>query len=178
MIGREMFTSFFATPSPDQIPFSIYELVPIPFNHERKKRIRLAQMPAFIGIESKSLQLIRWSEKEATSCNFELMSSCRETSTIQKDLEDNCLYQILTESSLTVYRTGPYPDPIFVHRAGQHQIVSTNTSTKCHLVTPSESNQHKVIDNNETVLPPLTLITTMDTTSLTYNRFFSHWIAD
>jgi hypothetical protein len=65
-------------PTRNQDPFYIYELVPIPFKHGLN-RMRLAQMPAFLGIGPKSLQFIRWSKSEATLCNVELMSSCRET---------------------------------------------------------------------------------------------------
>ncbi len=55
LIGRMMFTSYFAAPERDQAPFSIYELVAIQFN-QGKRRVRLARMPAYLGIESKSQQ--------------------------------------------------------------------------------------------------------------------------
>ena len=171
LIGKLMFTSFFATPSKDQDPFSIYELVPIPFNRG-KNRVRLAQMPAYLGLEPKSRQFIRSSKEEAASCNFILMSSCRETPPIRKDWEDQCLYQILTNSKLIACRTELYPGPVFVHRIGRYWAVSTNVSTKYHSVTISDSDQHQIIDNDVINLPPVVLITTMDTNSLTCDRFF------
>jgi len=59
LIGKLVFSSFFAAPTQDQAPFSIYELVPIPFN-QGKRRVRLAQMSAYLGIEPKSQQFIHW----------------------------------------------------------------------------------------------------------------------
>ena len=100
------------------------------------------------------------------------MSSCRETPPIRKDWMDNCIYQILTDSNLTSCRTELYSDPVFVHRVGQHWVVTTKNSTKCHLNTISDSEQHKIIDNDEITLRPVALITTMSTNSLTCDQFY------
>jgi hypothetical protein len=171
LIGKLVFSSFFAAPTDDQASFSIYELVPIPFN-QGNRRVRLAQMPAYLGIEPKSQQFIRWSKEEAAACDFTLMPSCRETPVRRKESEDDCLYQILTDSTLTDCRTEPYADKVFVRRVGQHWAVSTNTSTKCHSTTTSDFDEHRLVDNDEITLPPVALITTMDTNSLTCDRFF------
>ncbi|CAF4321656.1 unnamed protein product, partial [Rotaria sp. Silwood2] len=112
LIGKLIFTSFFAAPSQDQVPFSIYELLAVPFNLD-DKRVRLAQMPAFLGIEPKSQQFIRWSKEEAKACDFGQMSSCRETPARRKESQDDCLYQILTDSKLNDCRVEPYPDAVF-----------------------------------------------------------------
>ena len=87
IIGRLLFTSFFAASAYDENPFFAYEPIPIPFSHENK-RVRFAQMPAYIGIRPDSRQFIRWSREEAESCCFEVMTSCRIMPTIRKDLED------------------------------------------------------------------------------------------
>lgn len=171
LIGNLVFSSFFAAPTQDQAPFSIYELVPIPFN-EGKRRVRLAQMPTYLGIESKSQQFIRWSKEEAATCDFVLMPSCRETPVRRKEFQDDCLYQILTDSKLPDCRTELYADTVFGRRVGQHWAVSTNTSTKCHSVTTSDLDQHRLFDNDEITLPPVALFTTMDTNSLACDRFF------
>ncbi|CAF1423102.1 unnamed protein product [Rotaria sordida] len=77
-------------------------------------------MPAFIGIDPKTLQFVRWSTGEVSSCDCILMSSCRETPAIRKDLEDNCLYQILTDSPLSACQVEAFSDSVFIHRIGQH----------------------------------------------------------
>ena len=75
IIGRLLFTSFFAASAYDENPFFVYEPIPIPFYHANK-RVRLAQMPAYIGIRSDSRQFIRWSREEAEPCCFEVITSC------------------------------------------------------------------------------------------------------
>ena len=106
------------------------------------------------------------------SCNFVLMSSYLETPPIRKEWTENYLYQILTDSILSACRTELYPEPVFVHRVGQHWVVSTNSSTRCHSTIITDSDQHEIIDNDEITLPPVALLTTMDTKSLTCDRFF------
>ncbi|CAF5003698.1 unnamed protein product, partial [Rotaria magnacalcarata] len=78
LIGNLMFTSFFAAPNKNQVPFALYELIPIPFNQDNK-RLRLAQMPAYLGINSKSHRFNRWSKEEAAACDFLQMTTCRES---------------------------------------------------------------------------------------------------
>lgn len=171
IIGQLIFTSFFAAPNPNQAPYSLYELVPVPFNHEQQ-RVQLAQMPYVIGIEKKAQHFIRWSKAEAISCNFAIMSTCRETPAIRKDLADDCLSEILTDKPLISCRIESHPEPVFVHRVGQHWAISTNTTTKCHPVKFSDTEQMKVIPNKEMILPPVALITITETTSLTCDHFF------
>jgi hypothetical protein len=170
-IGKLIFTSYFAAPVPKQPPFSLYELIAVPFNHG-KHRVQLAQMPYVLGIEPTTQQFIRWSKDEADTCNFVQMSTCRETPAIRKDLTDDCLGQILTDAPLTACRIEPHPEPVFVHRVGQHWAISTNTTTKCHPVHFSDLEHYKVIPNKEIILPPVALITTINTTSLTCDHFF------
>lgn len=170
IIGQLMFTSFFAATDQSQPSFSIYELVSIPFTHG-PSRVRLAQMPNYIGVNLKASQLLRWSTLEATSCNFELMTSCRETPAIRKDLEDTCIYQVLTDSPLTACRIEGYSDSVFIRRVGQHWAVSTNTTSKCHSIKTLDMEQYRVTENEEIILPPVALVTTMDEESLVCDRF-------
>lgn len=170
LIGKLVFTSFFAATDRNQPSFSIYELVPIPFTHE-SRRVRLAQMPTYVGINLKTSQFLRWSREEATACSFELMTSCRETPAIRKDLEDNCIYQILTDSPLTACRVEGFSDSVFVHRVGQHWAISTNVTSKCHAVKTFDLEQHMITHNEEITLPPVALITNTDAALLVCDRF-------
>jgi len=170
IIGKLIFTSYFAAPDQDQAPFSIYEVVPIPFN-QGKKRVKLAQMPAFLGIESISQQFIRWSKEEAVTCDLVVMPSCREFPVRRKEMEDDCIYQILTDSKLTDCRIESFNDKVFIRRVGQHWLISTYNSSKCHSVTSKDSEQHILIDNEEITLPEVVLITTDSEKSLACDRF-------
>ena len=170
LIGKMIFTSYFAAPARDQAPFSIYEVVPIPFN-KGKRRVKLAKMPSYLGIESKSQQFIRWSKEEAATCEFEVMPACRESPVRRKEFEDDCIYQILTDSTLNDCRIEPFPDKVFIRRIGQHWAISTYNSSKCHAVTGEDLNEHILIDNEEITLPEIALITTSDEKSLACDRF-------
>ncbi|CAF0963273.1 unnamed protein product [Didymodactylos carnosus] len=167
LIGQLIVSSFFAAPSQTQAPFSLYELIPVPFNH-RKQRVRLAQVPYAIGIESKGQQFIRWSKSEAESCNFAVMTTCRETLAIRKEGIDKCLSEILTDGPLESCQVEPHIDPIFVQRVDQHWAISTNTTTKCHPIKLAEAENMKVGVSKEITLPPVALITTLDSTSFIY----------
>jgi hypothetical protein len=171
VIGYLLFTSFFSVPGKVDAPFSLYELTPVPFNHEGK-RVRLAKMPFIIGIKPGTLQFIRWSKSEAQSCHFGAMSSCRETPAIRSDLADECIHQILTDRPLGSCRIEPNAEQVFVQRIGQHWIVSTNSSTKCHRVEKVEEDKHDVKLNDAILLPPVAIITTIDTKSMACDHFF------
>ena len=170
VIGKLLLTSFFAAANYDEKHFLVYEPIPIPFNY-RNRRVRLAQMPAYIGIHPGSREFIRWSEKEATACSFELMASCRLTPAIQKNLEDTCIYQILTDAPLTACRVELYTELVFIRQIGQYWAVSTNSTTRCHSVKIPDVDQYKVIDNHAIDLPSTALITTRDSTPLSCDLF-------
>jgi hypothetical protein len=171
VIGELVFTSYFAASDFDEKPFFIYESIPIPFNHANK-RVRLAQMPAYIGIHPDSRQFVRWSREEAEPCCFEVMTSCRITPVIQKDLEDTCIYQVLTDTPLTACRIEPYPDLVFIRKIGHYWAISTNSTTKCHPVNIPDSDQYKVMDNHAIILPPTALIATKESTALSCDLFY------
>lgn len=169
-IGNLVFTSYFAAPKIDQNPYFVFELIPIPFSH-KGHRVRLSQIPAYIGIEPNTLQFIRWTQAEALSCNFQEMPTCRETPAIRKNLIDTCLHQILTDSPLTSCRTEVYEDPVFIRRVGRHWAVSTINHTKCHTVNNLDTEQHRIFDNEQITLPPVALVTVIDTNSLSCDQF-------
>lgn len=170
IIGRLIFTSFFAAPKKTQAPFLIFKLVPIPFTY-KMNRVRLAQMPEIIGVEIVSGQFIRWTTQEAKFCNFELMSSCRETPPIRNEIQDECLLQILSDRELVSCKVEPFPDPVFIHRIGQHWAISTNVSNKCHSVTTLDVEEHRITKNEQITLPKVALITTVGTDSLVCDQF-------
>ncbi len=126
LIGKMIFTSFFAAPAPDQKPFSIYEVVPIPFN-QGKRRVQLARMSAYLGIEPESQEFIRWPKEEAMMCDFEVMPACRETPARCIEEEDDCIYQILTESKLKIVALNHFPKRYLfaeLDNTGQYQRMS------------------------------------------------------
>ena len=129
-------------------------------------------MPAYIGIHRNSRRFICWSKEEAVPCDFELMTSCRSTPAIRKDLEDTCIYQILTDKPLTACRIEPYSESVFIHRIGHYWAVSTNSSTKCQSAKIPDLDQYKVMDNHVITLPPTALIATTDSTALSCDRFY------
>ncbi|CAF0939465.1 unnamed protein product [Adineta steineri] len=171
IIGQLAITSFFAASSYDEKPFFVYEPIPIPFNYANK-RVRLAQMPAYIGIHPDSRKFVRWSREEAAPCYFELLTSCRTTPAIQKDPEHTCIFQILTGKPLTACRIEPYAEPVFVRRIGHYWAVSSDSSTKCHSAKIPNSDQYKVMDNHAITLPPIALIASTDLTPLSCDLFY------
>ena len=170
LIGKMIFTSYFAAPTQDQNPFSIYEVVPIPFNQD-KKRVQLARMPTYLGIEPKSQQFIRWSKEEATICDFEVMPSCRETPVRRKEKEDSCIYQILTDSRLENCRIESFPEKVFIRRVGQHWAISTYKSSNCHEIPNERVDTHILIDNEQITIPEVALITVNEEKALACDQF-------
>lgn len=165
-----MFKSYFAATSYDEKPFLVYEQVPILFNYTNK-RVRLAQMPAFIGKRSESREFVRWSQEESLYCYFDLMTSCRMTPPVQKDLEDICICQIIIDAPLTSCRIEPYPDLVCIRRVRRYWAIYTNSTTKCHSVHVPDSNRFNVIDSHTIILFPNALITTIDSSPLSCDLF-------
>jgi hypothetical protein len=170
VIGTLIISSFFAATVPNQPFFSLYELHPIPFNFGAM-RVRLADIPFIVGIDLNSQNLIRWTKTEAQSCSFNIMSLCRETPPTILKWNDTCLYQILSDISLTACRTEPYLEPIFIHRIGNHWAISTNSSTQCHSVAISPILSTYVLHNAVRILPPVALVTVAPNTTLVCDHF-------
>ena len=100
------------------------------------------------------------------------MTSCHITPAIRKDLEDTCIYQVLTDTSLTACRIEPYPDLVFVRKIGHFWTVSTNSTTKCYSAKIPDLDQYKVMDNHVITLPPTALVATKDSTALSCGLFY------
>lgn len=171
VIGNLLFVSFFASASKDQQSFSTYQLLPIPFNHGNQ-RAKVAQLPQVIGISIQTFELIQWTKEESETCKFEVLSSCRETPPIRRQWEETCLFEILTDTNLTLCRVEYEPEPIFVHRIGQQWAISTRNETKCHRVTQAEQERHVITTNNQISIPPTALISVEKSTALSCDHFF------
>lgn len=169
-IGSLIITSFFAACDEQQDNFYIYEAVSVPFKHGNK-RVKLAQMPALIGLHPQTQEFVRWSAEEATSCNFEVMTSCRETPATRKDLEDTCIYQIITDQELSSCHIEQYLESTFIKKVSNYWVISTNSSTKCHAIKVVEHDQHQLLDNHEIVLPPTAIYSNPESSSLTCDKF-------
>ncbi|CAF2775769.1 unnamed protein product [Rotaria sp. Silwood2] len=170
VIGNLLFTSFFAASNKNQQPFSTYKLTSIPFN-QANQRWKLAQIPHIISISSKTLELIQWTKKESITCKFKSLSSCRETPPIQKNWQQTCLFEILTDSNLTFCRIELELEPIFIQRIGQQWAISTRNETKCHRVAQLEEEQHAITTNNEITIPPIALLTIDRSTTWSCDHF-------
>lgn len=171
IIGHLLFTSFIASTSEEQHPFTTYQLIPIPFNYG-EYRAKLAQVPHMISISRKTMELIQWSKEESDNCRLKIAPSCRETPPIRTNWEETCLFQILTDSTLTLCRTEHEIEPIFVQKIGQQWAISTINETKCHKVTKNEPKQHLITTNNQITIPPIALITLDEATSLSCDHFY------
>ena len=100
------------------------------------------------------------------------MSSCRETPAIRNDLPDECIHQILTDRALSSCRIETNGEQVFVQRVGQHWVISTSSSMKCHKVEKIEEEKHDVKHNDTILLPLVAIVTTIDTKSLACDHFF------
>ena len=171
VIGNLLFVSFFASANKDQQSFSTYQLIPIPFYHGNQ-RAKVAQLPQVIGISIQTFELIQWTKEESETCKFEVLSSCWGTPPIRRQWEETCLFEILTDTNLTLCRVEYEPEPIFVHRIGQQWAISTRNETKCHRVTQAEQERHVITANNQISIPPIALITVEKSTALSCDHFF------
>ena len=99
------------------------------------------------------------------------MTSCRSTPIIYKNLENTCIYQILTDASLAACRVEFYPEPVFVRRVGHYWVISTISPTKCHSARVSDLDEYKVMENQAITLPPTALIATSDSSPLSCDLF-------
>jgi hypothetical protein len=165
VLGTLSISSFFANTKRRLTPFAIYQLFPIPFFYFGN-RVRLADLPVAIGIDSDNSHLIKWTESEFSTCNFNVMSVCRETPPIITRWNDTCLFQILNDSTLTACRTEPYKDSIFYRQLGQQWIISTRTVQRCNLATLPSADIPQIIQNTGRTLSPITLITVPPKTTL------------
>ncbi|CAM4789375.1 unnamed protein product [Rotaria magnacalcarata] len=170
IIGVLSISSFFAATTNKKTTFSLFELLPIPFPYGGI-RVRLADMPYIAGFDSNNRNLIKWTKGESTSCDFRTMSVCRETPPIITDWNDTCIFQILTDSTLSLCRTEQYRELIFIHCIGKQWAISINSSTPCHSTFLSSTKQSYAFHNNLRTLPTVALITIPPHTVLICDRF-------
>ncbi|CAF3209755.1 unnamed protein product [Rotaria sp. Silwood2] len=170
VIGSLLFTSSFAATNRNQQQFSTYKLTAIPFNRGNQ-RWRLAQLPDTISISTKTYELIQWSKEESLTCKFKSLSSCRETPPIQKNWQETCLFEILTDSNLTLCRIEHEMEKIFLQRIGQQWAISMKNETKCHRVTQLDQEQHAITTDNEITIPPIALLTIDRSTTWSCDHF-------
>ncbi|CAF3341633.1 unnamed protein product [Rotaria socialis] len=100
------------------------------------------------------------------------MSSCRETLPINKNWQQTRLFEILTNSNLTLCRFEYELEPIFIQRVGQQWAISTRNETKCHRITQLEQGEHPITSNNELTIPPIAFITIDKSTAWSCENFF------
>lgn len=177
MIGNLLFTSFFAATNRNQQQFSTYQLTAIPFN-QGNQRLKLAQIPDTISISTKTYELIKWSREDSLTCRFKSLSSCRETPPIQKNWQETCLFEILTDANLTLCRVEHEPENIFIERIGQQWAISMRNETRCHRVTQLDQEQHAITTDNEITIPPIALLTIDRSTTWSCDHFLLPGIAN
>ncbi len=170
VLGVLTISSLFTAVTKRQTPFSIYQLIPIPFSYGGM-RVRLADLPVAIGINFIDKHLIQWTQTEFSTCDFQAMSVCRENPPIITHWQDTCLYQILTNSILSACRTERDNNPLFLHRFGQQWIISTNNSQQCHFAVFSATDPPSILSNQVRSIPAVTLITVPPHTTLLCERF-------
>lgn len=177
LIGNLLFTSFFAATTRNQQQFSTYKLTAIPFNRGNQ-RWKLAQLPDTISISAKTYELIKWTRDESFTCKFKALSSCRETPPIQKNWQETCLFEILTDANLTLCRIEHELEHIFIQRIGQQWAISMKNETKCHRVTQLDQEQHAITADNEITIPPIALLTIDRSTTWSCDHFLLPGIAN
>lgn len=170
ILGTLSISSFLADTKRRHTPFSVYQLIPVPF-HYYGNRVRLADLPAAIGIDFDNLQLVKWTESEFSACDFNYMSVCRETPPTVTKWTDSCLFQILNDSTLSACRTEPFKDAIFYRRLGSQWIISTKNTQRCNLATLPSVDVPQIIRNTGRTLSPVTLMTIPPKTTLLCDHF-------
>ena len=114
---------------------------------------------------------------ESLTCKFKSLSSCRETPSIQKNWQETCLFEILTDANLTLCRIKHEPENIFTQRIGQQWAISMKNKTKCHRVTQLDQEQHAITTDSEITIPPITLLTVDTSTTWSCDHFLLPGIA-
>ncbi|CAF2793849.1 unnamed protein product [Rotaria sp. Silwood2] len=98
--------------------------------------------------------------------------------TASHNWQQTCLFEILTDSNLTLCRTELELEPIFIQRFGQQWAISTRNETKCHRVTQLEQEEHAMTTNNEITIPPIALLTIDRSTTWSCDHFLLPGIAN
>ena len=131
-IGRLVITSYFAVPSQDRIPFSIYKLVTIPFFH-KNETIELAQIPQYWAINAANKTTMQWQSMGESGCDLQQITLCRDTPPIRTISKDTCLDQIIRKLPLSICDTISVPtEKIFIRQLKDNLwITSSAKSMHC-----------------------------------------------
>ncbi len=171
-IGKLTFTTFYAMPNEQISDFNIYKLITGPFVHHNKV-VRLAQMPAYIGINSKENSSISWTNDDLSSCIFHLITTCRETPAEKTSPYGNpCLEQILSGNKLRSCRTEQAKSnlPYIQQLQNGRWLISTNTTSLHCIRTPTQytltSKTSIWSENAQVIIPPVAIVTVPNGTTI------------
>ena len=171
-IGKLTFTTFYAMPNEQRSDFNIYKVITGPFVHG-KKVVQLAQMPVYIGINSKEKASISWTDKDLSSCVFQLMTTCRETPSEKLSHYGNkCLEQILTGNTIRSCRIEQTKIdlPYIQQLQNGRWLISTNNSILHCIRTPTQRKPSSVAaiwsENTEVIIPPTAIVTVPNGTTI------------
>lgn len=161
-IGRLVITSYFAVPSQTQTPFYIYKLVTIPFFYNNET-IELARIPQYWAINLADNTTMQWHSIGESGCDFQLMTSCRDTPPMRTISKDNCLDQIIEKLPLSnCDTTSVSTEKYFIRQLKDNLwITSSAKSMHCLKIPRTEylnGMQQTWSLNEELILPPVALI--------------------
>ena len=171
-IGKLTFTTFFAMPNEKKSNFNIYRVITGPFVHNNRV-VQLAQMPIYIGINSKEKSSISWTEDDLSACIFQVMTVCRETPTEKRFQYGNkCLEQVLTGKTLHNCRIEQVKVNLPYIRQLQNGrgLISTNRTTLNCIRTTTQNNAASKTavwsKNVQVVIPPNAIVTVPNGTTI------------
>jgi hypothetical protein len=171
-IGKLSFTTFYAMPDEQQSNFNVYKIITGPFVHGNKV-VQLAQVPVYIGINSKEKSSISWTDKDLSSCAFQLVTTCRETP-VEKPFQygNKCLEQILTGNTIRscrIEQTKTDLPHVQQLQNGRWLISTNNTMLHC-IRTPTQHNPSSAItvwsENVQVTIPPTAIVTVPNGTTI------------
>ena len=171
-IGKLTFTTYYAIPSEEESDFDIYKIITGPFIHHNKV-VRLAQMPAYIGINQKKKSSITWSNDDLATCTFHLITTCRQTPAEKfSEYGNPCLEQALSGNKLRNCRsehTGTNLPYIQQLQNGQWFISTNNTPLHCiRTLTQDKSSGSTIVwsENAQVIIPPVAIVTVPNGTTI------------
>ena len=161
-IGRLIITSYFSVPSLGQTSFLIYKLITIPFLHENET-LQLSHIPQHIAVEPLNNITIEWYEHDEVECNFNSMTTCRDTPPYRSLSNDTCIGQILGGYHLSkCFTSSVPPSPFFLKRLRDNLWV-TSSSQPLHCVAIPRTefpilSYQTASRNEQLILPPVALV--------------------
>ncbi|CAF4062180.1 unnamed protein product [Rotaria sp. Silwood2] len=161
-IGRLVITSYFAVPRSDQSPFLIYKLITTPFIHDNET-VQLAQIPQYLAIDPSNNVTIEWYDQDNSKCDFQLMTTCRDTPPFRSMSNSTCVGQILGGSILSKCLTvSVLPSPFFLRQLRDNLwVTSSAQSLHCVVIPKTEFSMPSFQTsslNEQLILPPVALV--------------------